>query len=141
MHAMDTGTGDPDVELMEVLGAEPDPLERIRIAARTTKETWEGGAFELEQIISSPDVKDPRLIELSEKALTHTLASTRALAEILYPDHIRRPGMSLDDIAVYFTAVDTGATVSKLLKLGWTLEDYENWIVQLLVSFLDPDQI
>lgn len=34
--------------------------------------------------------------------------------------------------------VDTAATVGKLLRLGWTLEDYESWIVQLLTLFLDP---
>jgi len=63
------------------------------------------------------------------------------MVEILYPDEIRRPGFDLEDIAIYFTAVDTAATVSKLLRLGWTLEDYENWIVQLLTLFLEPDQL
>jgi hypothetical protein len=58
--------------------------------------------------------------------------------EILYPDEIRRPGMGLDYIAAYFTAVDTAATVSKLLKLGWTLQHYEKWVVELLTLFLDP---
>ena len=38
-----------------------------------------------------------------------------------------------------FTAIDTAATVSKLIKLGWTLDDYENWVVQFLTLFLDPD--
>jgi AcrR family transcriptional regulator len=138
MHAMETGTGDPEVELTEALHAEPDAMERIRIAARATREIWEGGAFELEEMVYSPEVKDPRLIELSEKALTHTLASTRAMVEILYPDEIRRPGMSLDDIAAYFTAVDTAATVSKLIKLGWTLQHYEDWVIEILILFLDP---
>ena len=138
LHAMETGTGDPEVELIEALRAEPDPMERIRIAARATREIWEGGAFELEQMVSSPDIKDPRLIELSEKALAHTLASTRAMVEIIYPNEIRRPGTSADDIAAYFTAVDTAATVSKLLKLGWTLQHYEKWVVELLTLFLDP---
>jgi AcrR family transcriptional regulator len=141
MHAIDTGTGDPEVDLIAALSAEPDPMKRIRLAARATRKIWEGGAFELEQMVYSPDVKDPRLIELADKALAHTLASTRTMVEILYPDEIRRPGFDLEDIAIYFTAVDTAATVSKLLRLGWTLEDYENWIVQLLTLFLEPDQL
>jgi AcrR family transcriptional regulator len=140
MHAIDTGTGDPDVDLIEALRAEPDPMKRIRLAARATRDIWEGGAFELEQMVYSFDVQDPRLIELAEKALTHTLASTRTMVEILYPDGIRRPEFDPEDIAVYFTAVDTAATVSKLLRLGWTLDDYEDWIVQLLTLFLDPDR-
>ena len=141
MNAIDTGTGDPEVDLIEALSAEPDPMERIRLAARATREIWESGAFELEQMVYSPDVKDSRLIELADKALAHTLASTRTMVEILYPDEIRRPGFDLDHIAVYFTAVDTAATVRKLLRLGWTLEDYENWIIQLLALFLDPDRL
>lgn len=140
MNTIDTGTGDPEVDLIEALRAEPDPMERIRLAARAAREIWESGAFELEQMVYSPDVKDPRLVELADKALTHTLASTRTMVEILYPDEVRRPAFDLEDIAVYFTAVDTAATVSKLLRLGWTLEDYENWIIQLLNLFLDPDR-
>ena len=141
MHAINTGTGDPEVDLIEALRAEPDPMERISLAARATREIWEGGAFELEQMVFSPDVKDPRLVKLADKALEHTLASTRTMVEILYPDEIRRPEFDLEDIAVYFTAVDTAATVSKLLRLGWTLEDYERWIVLLLTLFVDPDQL
>ena len=140
MHAIDTGTGDPDVDLIEALRAEPDPMKRIRLAARAARDIWEGGAFELEEMVYSPDVQDPRLIELAENALTHTHASTRTMVEILYPDDIRRPGFNVEDIAVYFTAVDTAATVSKLLRLGWTLDDYEDWIVHLLTLFLDPDR-
>ena len=141
MHAMETGAGDPEVGLIEMLRAEPDPLERIRIAAKATREIWEGGALELEQMVSNPDVKDPRLTELSERALTHTLTMTRVMVEILYPDDVRRPETSLDDIATYFTAVDTAATVSKLTKLGWTLQDYEDWVVTILTLFIDPDYL
>ena len=139
--AMETGAGGPEVDLIEALRAEPDPMERIRITARATRETWEGGAFELEQMVSNPDVKDPRLVELSERALAHTLASTRTVVELLYPVEIRRPGANLDDIAAYFTAVDTAATVGKLLKLGWTLEHYEQWVVEILTLFLDHDWV
>ena len=139
MHVMETGTGDPEIELIEALQAEPDPLLRIRIAARATREIWESGALELEQLVASPDIKDTRLIELSEKTLAHTLEMTRVMVELLYPDAIRRGDTSLEEIAEYFTAVDTGATVNKLLRLGWTLEDYEQWVVKVLTLFLDPE--
>lgn len=138
MHAMETGTGDPEIELIDALRAEPDPMLRIRIAARVTREIWESGALELEQLISGPDVNDPRLTELSEKALAHTHEMTRVMVEILYPDAIRRRDTSLDEIAAYFTSVDTAATVKKLIRLGWTLEDYENWVIKILTLFLDP---
>lgn len=138
IHAMETGTGDPEIELIDALRAEPDPLLRIRTAARATREIWESGALELEQLVSGPDIQDPRLTELSEKALAHTMEMTRVMVQILYPDAIRRRDTSLDEIATYLTAVDTAATVNKLTSLGWTLEDYENWVVKILTLFLDP---
>jgi len=141
MHAMETGVGNPDADIIETLRAEPDPMERIRLAARATREIWEGGSFELEQMVFSPDVKDPRLLELADTALSHNLEVTRTIAELLFPDSIRRRGLDLDDIAVVFTAIDTAATVTKLIKLGWTLQDYEEWLVQFLTLFLDPDLV
>lgn len=72
--------------------------------------------------------------------VAHNHASTRTMVELLFPDSLRRSGLDLDDMAVVFTAIDSAATVSKLIKLGWTLEDYVGWLVQFLALFLDHNQ-
>ncbi len=139
MAYMDPGEDNPDTEFLDALRAEPDPLERIRMTARSSREIWEGGALQLETMVFGTETRDPRLAELEEKSFAYKYQNTRDVCEILFPDQIRRPGTSLDDIAAFATAVDSAATVKTLLKLGWTMDRWEKWIAELLVLFLDPD--
>lgn len=141
MHAINSGVGDPEAGLLETLQGEENPIERIRIVARYSRRTWEGGSLELELMVFSPYVKDPRLVDLAEQALAHNLASTKAICEVLFPDPIRRPGLSIEDIATFATALDSAFTITTLTKLGWTMEQWEEWAIQLLTLFLDPDWV
>jgi hypothetical protein len=45
----------------------------------------------------------------------------------------------VDDIAAFVTAVDSGAVISRLRSLGWSMDDWEAWVVDLLILFLDPN--
>lgn len=139
MAYMDPDDDNPDTEFLDALRAESDPLERIRMTARDSRETWEGGALQLETMVFGTDARDPRLVELEEKSFAYKYQNTREVCGILFPDEIRHPGMSLDDIGAFATAVDSAATVTTLLKLGWTMDKWEEWIAELLVLFLDPD--
>lgn len=139
MAYMDPDEDNPDTEFLDELRAESDPLERIRMTARSSRETWEGGALQLESMVFSTDARDPRLVELEEKSFTYKYQNTREVCEILFPKEIRHAGLSLDDIAAFATAVDSAATVTTLLKLGWTMDKWEEWIAELLALFLDPD--
>ena len=131
--------GGPDeAEFLAALQAEPNPLARIRMVARNSRETWEGGALELEQMVYGGELQDPRLDELREMALAHKLASTRAVCEVLFPDEIRRDGLTLDQIAAFTTAVDSAATVTTLRALGWSMDQWEAWAVEFLALFLKP---
>jgi hypothetical protein len=76
--------------------------------------------------------------ELERVSMQHKLDGTRETCEILFPDGIRRPGLSLDDIVVFATAVDAGSVVKTVRELGWTMDQWEAWLVQLLTLFLDP---
>jgi AcrR family transcriptional regulator len=131
--------GQADAEFLEALRAEPDPIERIRMVARGSRELWEsGGVLELDLMIFSTDQRDPRLAELRRAGLAYKHESTRAVCEVLFPDGIRRPGVSIEDIATFATAVDSGAVVSVVRALGWSMDRWEAWVVELLVLFLDP---
>lgn len=141
MMFIDAG-GDPDeAALLEALRAEPDPVERIRMVARDSREFWTETAeamLQLDRLGYDPELKDPRLVELADKGLAYKLASTRAVCEILFPDETRRPGLSLDNIVDYLTAVDSAATLTTLRKLGWDMQRWEAFVIQLLTLFLDP---
>ena len=134
-------TGGADADFIEALEAEPDPMKRIRMVARYSRQQWQKGAVELDLMLFSPDIKDPRLVELAERVLTYKREINRTICTIVFPDSLRRPDVSLDEIADYATAVDSGAAVSALMRLGWTMDHYEDWLGRLLALFLDPAKV
>lgn len=142
MKFIEAGGDADEAVLLEALRAETNPHRRIRLVARDSREFWGESAeaiLQLERLTLDPEVSDPRLEELAEKSLAHKRASTRAICEIIFPDAIRRPALSLDDIIDYLTAIDTAATITTLRNLGWSMEQWEAWVVQLLTSFIDPN--
>jgi AcrR family transcriptional regulator len=146
LHAVGTSyaelsAGQADLAFLDALRSEPDPVERIRMVARASRQVWESGAAELERLVADPQADDPRLRELAEQGLAYKHADTRAVCEILFPDGLRRPGLDLERIAAFATAVDSAATVTTLRSLGWSMDDWEAWAVEFLVLFLDPARI
>jgi AcrR family transcriptional regulator len=139
LHYIETGGGGEEAEFLAALAAEPDPIERIRMAARSSRQVWETGALELDLLVSRGEVRDPRLDELQRRSLAYEVDTNRAICAVLFPDDLRRPGYSVDDIAAFVTAVDSGAVISRLRSLGWSMDDWEAWVVDLLILFLDPN--
>jgi hypothetical protein len=84
--------------------------------------------------------KDARLDELNRKGLAYKLESTRAVCAVLFPDEIRHPGFTIDDIAEFGVALDSAATVTTLRSFGWSMDRWEQWLVEMLALFLDPAQ-
>lgn len=138
---METGGGGEEATLLAALEAEPDPLARIRMVARNSRELWTSAALELDLMVFNAEDPDPRLDELQERALAYKLKGNREVLTLLFPDEIRRPGISVEDIAAFGTAVDSAATVTTLRALGWSMDQWEAWLVQLLTLFLDPRRI
>ena len=136
-YAMSSDGSDEEA-FLEALASEHDPRRRIRMTARFSREQWQEGALELDLMLSSPEMKDPRLAELAEQALAHRLEVSRAVCRVLFPDSIRRPDVTVEEIAAFSLAVDSAPSITTLLKLGWTMDDYEEWLVRLLDMFIDP---
>jgi AcrR family transcriptional regulator len=137
----DLSAGREEAAFLEALRAEPDPLKRIRMVARGSREIWESGAIGLEMLVLNHEIRDPRMEELERISMQHKLDGTRETCAILFPDEVRRPDLSLDDIVVFATAVDAGSVVKTVLELGWTMDQWEEWLVQLLMLFLDPAKV
>jgi AcrR family transcriptional regulator len=139
LQYIETGGGGAEAEFLAALAAEPDPIERLRMAARSSRQVWESGALELDLLVSRGEVRDPRLDEVQRRSLAYEVETNRAICAVLFPDDLRRPGYSVDDIAAFVTAVDSGAVISRLRSLGWSMDDWEAWVVDLLILFLDPN--
>ena len=137
-HVATTGSEGDDGRFLADLAAEPDPMARIRMTAHYSREQWGEGALELDLMLSSPDLKDQRLIDLADQILSYKLLMNKAVCEILFPDGVRRSDVSIDEIATYAAAVDGAPTITALLRLGWTMDDYEDWLARLLSLFVDP---
>ena len=138
---IESGAGGSDAAFLAELEAEPDPIERLRLVARNSRELWTSGALELDAMLFSREIRDPRLDELQQRSLAYKLESTRAICEVLFPDAVRRPGFSIDDIAAFGTALDSAATVMTLRSLGWSMDQWEAWLVDFLALFLEPRKV
>jgi AcrR family transcriptional regulator len=138
LQYIETGGGGEEAEFLAALAAEPDPIERIRMAARSSRQLWETGALELDLLVSRGEVRDPRLDELQRRSLAYELETNRAICAVLFPDGLRHAGYSVDDIAAFITAIDSGPVISRLRSLGWSMDRWEAWAVELLVLFLEP---
>lgn len=135
-------TGQDEVDVfMEALADETDPQRRIHLVAQFSRQQWQDGALDIDLLLSSSDPKDPRLAGLADQVLDYKLELNRSICEILFPDPIRRPDVTIDDIAALATVVDSAPAITTLRKLGWTMDRYETWVVQLLELFLRPDQV
>jgi AcrR family transcriptional regulator len=137
LEYIQTGGGGAEAEFLAALAAEMDPIERLRMAARSSRELWDSGALELDLIVNTGEIRDPRLEELQVRSLAYELESNRAICMVLFPNGLRRPGYSVDDIAAFVTAIDSGAVITRLRSLGWSMDRWEAWVVELLSLFLD----
>ena len=138
LEYIQTGGAGVEAELLAALAAEPDPIERIRMAARSSRQLWETGALELDLLVSRGEVRDPRLDELQRRSVAYELETNRVICAVLFPEGQRRAGYSVDDLAAFITAIDSGPVISRLRSLGWSMDRWEAWAVELLILFLDP---
>jgi len=128
--------GEAEAAFLAALEREPDPLERIRMVARGSRATWESGAAELELMVFRPELRDERLARVAVAGLAHKHANTLAVCRLLFPDGVRRADVDVAEIADFATAVDSAVIVRTLLALGWSMDDWEAWVVRFLSMFL-----
>lgn len=140
-HLMSSADGGEMAVFLEALAAEPDPMKRIQVAARYDREQWEEGALEIDAMLFGGDVKDHRLVDLADQVLEYKLEANRAVCEILFPDSIRRSGIDVEEIAVLATTMDSASSIKTLMSLGWTMDQYQDWITRLLALFLDTSAL
>lgn len=130
-----------DSAFIEILRVEPDPAQRIRMVAQDSRQTWESGALQLELMAFNDQIRDPRLEDLTERSLEYKRASAERVSRAVFPDSIRHPEIAIDDIVALAIAVDSASTVSTMLRLGWTMDQWQEWLERILLVFLKEDQI
>lgn len=129
-----------EAEWMARIRAEEDPVERIRLVARWSHDGWATGLLEFETLLFDAATTDPRLAEVAAQARQGKRATHRVVCELLFPDEVRRPDLTIEEVASLTAALDSSAVVTPLIRhYGWSLEQYERWLVEILVrTFLRP---
>lgn len=130
-----------DAAFIERLKTQPDPIKRIEMIALDSRQTWESGALQLELMTLNDQIRDPRLRDLAERGLEYKRASAERVSRAVFSDDIRHPDVELDDIVALAMAVDSASTVSALMRLGWSMDQWQEWLQRLLLLFLDPGQL
>lgn len=124
------------------LTEEPDRAERIRMAARLSREMWESGMADFEWMTYEVAGTDPRLKEILEEAIQEKRRNNEAVARLLVPDDTPLPEETFQKIIELITAIDSAYVVRILTNdFGWSYDDYEDWLTRLISSLLEaPDQ-
>ncbi|MEJ2239421.1 MAG: TetR/AcrR family transcriptional regulator [Gemmatimonadales bacterium] len=138
---MESGGPAEDAAFIEALRAQPDPIQRIRMVAQDSRQTWESGALQLELMAFNDQIRDPRIQDLAKNGLEYKRASAERVSRAVFPDSIRHPDIEIEDIVTFAMAVDSASTVSTLLRLGWTMDQWQEWLERILFLFLKADQI
>ena len=76
---------------------------------------------------------------MRDRGWQHEYEGTRQVVEIVFPDALRKKGVSQKQIVDLGMAIDSATTVNLLVgRCGWPLAEYEAWLVDFLASFLKP---
>ncbi len=111
---------------------EQDPRRRLqlvvegacRIAARTAP---------LKEVIRDAAAVDPRARDLMREDLDRRYRTQEHLVDLLLEDRSLRPGIDRRHAVDSFFALLNSATYDLLVEQrGWTIEDWQRWIVDLI---------
>lgn len=120
-------------EAWNALRRESDPRQRVRTAARLSREMWESGMVEFETMILDTAATDTRLRELAHKATQGKREDSKAVFGILFPPEVIRADVSKDEAIDWIVAIDSAAVVRTLIEdLGWSYEQYESWLAHMM---------
>lgn len=120
--------------LMEQALSEPDVHQRLKLAARWTRQQWERGTDVL-PLLQAAAQDDPEVAAMlaswiadKSAAMTHFVASLEGML---------RPGLDLRRASNLFDALTIPEVYRDLVhRCGWLPDDYEHWLADLLASQL-----
>ena len=133
----DTGGKVEDSARWGPIREEPDLTSRIRFAANATRTMWESGMVAFEAMTYEAAVSDPRLDDMLREAVQKKRRNTEVMVRLLVQDSDQRDESQVGRLIDYLVAVDSAFVVKTLIEdLGWTYDQYEDWLAQVLTRLL-----
>ncbi len=112
----------------EAIRAEADPRKRLRLIAHWSRETYERGIAQIEEVIAEAAGSSVELRELARRASEERLRYTRMLAGIV-EEVLPAPLAAKEQLAEFIWAVDSSPVYRMLVEeRGWSPGQYEDWI-------------
>jgi AcrR family transcriptional regulator len=118
--------------------AEPDPARALQAYAGTQPGVW-SRVGPLLRVLDSAAAGDPQLTELQRRHAEQRLTGLRRFAQLLDERGALRPDLTAERAAHLITTLCGQANYDSLVTtLGWTHDEYRDWLGRALVASLLP---
>jgi AcrR family transcriptional regulator len=115
---------------------EPDPARQLRAYAATQPGVW-SRVGPLLRVLDSAAPGDPALTDLQRRLAEQRLTGLRRFAQLLADRDALRPDLNAERAAHLIATVCAQANYDSLVTtLGWTHDDYQDWLSRVLIASL-----
>lgn len=139
-----SGTSD-DVLPMEsaeadLIRAEADPVERLRLLVRRSGLQYERGLARLEEVLREAAAADPRAVELAREAEQQRWEDTKAEIDLLFTAGSPEPAVPREQLYDLAWALGSPAVYLMLVRdREWTPERWEAWLFEFARALVIPE--
>jgi AcrR family transcriptional regulator len=117
---------------------EPDPARALQAYAATQPGVW-SRVGPLLRVLDSAAAGDPKLTELQRRHAEQRLTGLRRFAQLLDERGALRPDLTAERAAHLITTLCGQANYESLVTtLGWTHDEYRDWLGRTLIASLLP---
>ena len=138
-----SGTSD-DVLPMEsaeadLIRAEADPVERLRLLVHRSGLQYERGFARLEEVLREAAAADPRAVELAREAEQQRWEDTKAEIDLLFTTGSPEPAVPREQLYDLAWALGSPAVYLMLVRdREWTPERWEAWLFEFARALVIP---
>lgn len=115
---------------------EPDPARQLQAYAATQPGVW-SRVGPLLRVLDGAATGDPELAELQRRNAEQRLTGLRRFAQLLADRGALRPDLTAERAAHLIATICAQANYASLVTtLGWTHDEYRDWLAQALIASL-----
>ena len=115
---------------------EPDPPRQLQAYAATQPGVWRRTG-PLLSVLHTAAEHDPALVELQDRLAAQRFDGLRRFAQLLHDRTALRPGLPVERAADLLWTICAQANYDSLVsRRGWTADEYQAWLGDVLISSL-----
>ena len=138
-----SGTSDDvlpmESEEADLVRAETDPVERLRLLVHRSRLQYERGLARLEEVLREAAAADPRAVELAREAEQQRWEDTKAEVDMLFTTDSPEPTVPREEIYDLAWALGSPAVYLMLVKdREWIPERWEAWLFEFARALVIP---